>query len=253
MGKTLMGKVAIVTGSAGGIGAACIEALSINGASVVIHYHSRKAEAQALVAKIEARGGKAIAVAGDLTDPPVAGQVVAAAVAAFGKVDILVNNSGAMTLGTLAEITPEMLLGQFQINAFAVVYMMQAALPHFPAEGGAIINITTNLTHAAMRGAVAYSAAKAAVENMTVGFFKELAPRRITVNAVAPGATRTAMTAARMTPESEKMLSARTPFGRMGEPDDIADVVAFLASPAARWVTGQSILVDGGFTLGAFG
>lgn len=253
MTRSLDGKVAIVTGAGGGIGATCAQALAREGAAVVVHYNSRGTEAKAIVATIEADGGSAIAVQGDLLVPENAAAVVSATIAAFGKVDILVNNSGAMTRASLAEITPEILLSQFQINAFAPLYMMQAALPHFPVEGGAIINITTNLTHQAMRGVVAYSSAKAALENMTVGFFKELAPRRITVNAVAPGATRTAMTAAHMTAESEKLLNERTPLGRMGETDDIAEVVLFLASPGGRWVTGQSILVDGGFTMGAFG
>jgi 3-oxoacyl-[acyl-carrier protein] reductase len=253
MAKALAGKVAIVTGAGGGIGATCAQSLAREGAAVVVHYNSRATEAEAVVAGIIADGGQAITVQGDLLMPETAAQVVAASVGAFGKVDILVNNSGVMVRAALAEITPDILLSQFQINAFAPLYMIQAALPHFPAEGGAVINITTNLTHAAMRGVVAYSSAKAALENMTVGFFKELAPRRITVNAVAPGATRTAMTAAHMTPESERMLSERTPLGRMGETDDIAEVVVFLASPAGRWITGQSILVDGGFTMGAFG
>ena len=253
MTAELEGSVAIVTGAGGGIGATCAEELAARGAAVTVHYNSRKADAEALVARIARGGGKAIAAQGDLTDPAAAKAVVAATVAAFGKIDVLVNNSGAMERATLEEITPTLLLAQFQVNAFAPLYMMQAVLPHVPAEGGAFINITTNLTHAAMRGCVAYSAAKAALENMTVGFFKELGPRRITVNAVAPGATRTAMTDAYMTPEIERTISERTPFGRMGETIDIAEIVVFLASPAARWMTGQSLLVDGGFTMSAFG
>jgi 3-oxoacyl-[acyl-carrier protein] reductase len=253
MEKTLDGKVALITGAAGGIGAASAVALARQGASIVIHYNSRAAEAEALVAQLQAAGGRAICVSDDLADPAAAGRIVAAAVATFGKIDILVNNSGVMTRASLAEITPDILQREFSINAFAVFYMIQAAVPHFPEEGGAIVNITTNLVYAPARGAVAYAASKAAVEAMTVGFFKELAPRRITVNAVAPGATRTAMSAPHTTAESERLLNERTPFGRMGEPEDIADVVAFLASPAARWVTGQSIMADGGLTMGAFG
>ncbi|CAN5362942.1 SDR family oxidoreductase [soil metagenome] len=252
MTDTLDGQISLITGAAGGIGAACARALAKRGATVAIHYNSRHAEAEQLAQEIAGAGGTAMITGGDLTDPAIAARVVQDVVDAYGSIDVLVNNSGAMVHAPLADLTPEILLAQFQINAFSVFYMIRAAAPHFPQEGGAIVNITTNLTHNAIPGVVAYSAAKAAVENLTMGFFKELATRRITVNAVAPGATRTAMTAGMSAAQHDHVIAA-TPFGRLGEPEDIAEVVAFLASPAGRWTTGQSIMVDGGLTMGAFG
>ncbi len=249
----LTGKVAIVTGASGGIGAACARALARDGAAVLIHYRSKPADAEAVAAAIVADGGQAATVQADQLRYEAAGAIVQAAVDAFGKVDILVNNSGAIAFARLEALTPEIVTQQFAINAFAPLYLIQAALPHFPADGGAIVNITSNLVNAPMASAVAYSAAKAALDTMTQGFFKELAARRITVNAVAPGATRTAMTADQLADGGESDVGARTPLGRVGEPGDIAEVVAFLASPRAGWVTGQSILVDGGLTEGAFG
>jgi 3-oxoacyl-[acyl-carrier protein] reductase len=247
----LDGKVALVTGAGDGIGAGCARALAKKGATVALHYHSNRAGAERVAAEIEAAGGNASVIGGDLTDPACADHICRGVARRHGRIDVLVNNSGALVFAPLEDLTPEILLSQFQINAFSVAYMIRAVVAHIPPSGGAIINITTNLTTNTIAGVVAYSAAKAAVENMTLGFSKELAPKRITVNAVAPGATRTAMTAG-MSEAEREALAQRTPFGRMGEPDDIAGVVAFLASPEARWVTGASILADGGLTMGAF-
>lgn len=252
MNISLSGKAALVTGASGGIGSACARALSELGASIAVHYNSGRQPAEALVAELNGKGARAIAVQGDLTDPAAATAVVAATVEAFGRIDVLVNNSGYITRASLAELTPQVLAHEFAINTFAPVYLSQACLPHFPAEGGAIVNISSNLAISPMAGALAYSAAKAALDALTIGMFKDLGKRGIRVNSVAPGPTRTGMSAD-MSPEAEQGIASKTPLGRFGEPEDIADVVAFLASPAARWITGEVIMVDGGFTAGAFG
>lgn len=248
----LEGKIALVTGAPEGIGAAVARRFADAGAALVIHYNSREASAQALAAEIRGSGGQVALVQADLLNPASAQVIVDGAVAAFGRIDILVNNAGATARAFLAEVTPKMLADQFRINALSVFEIIQAAVPHFPAEGGRIVNVTTNLCKNPAAGMVAYSAAKAAVENMTLGLAKELARRGITVNAVAPGATLTAMTGS-ATPEAIAAIGERTPLGRIGRPDDIADAVLFFASPAGRWSTGQSLLVDGGLTDGAFG
>jgi 3-oxoacyl-[acyl-carrier protein] reductase len=253
MAGPLTGKIALVTGASGGIGRACARAFSAMGAAVAVHYNSGKDGAEAVVAELTGAGQRAITVQGDLTDPAAAQAVIDAVVAAFERIDVLVNNSGAMEQVNLSELTPEILHAQFAINTFAPVYLIRACLPHFPEEGGAVINVSSNLGFAPMRGVVAYSAAKAALDAITVGLFKELSGRRIRVNGVAPGPTRTAMAVATLTPEIEARIAASTPLGRFGEPEDVADVVAFLASPASRWITGETIVVDGGFTAGAFG
>lgn len=252
MNVSLVGKTALVSGASGGIGSACARSLSELGAAVVIHYNSGKQSAEALVAELTGKGANAIAVQGDLTDPAAAAAVVAATVQAFGKVDILVNNSGYITRASLAELTPDALRHEFAINTFAPVYLSQSCLPYFPREGGSVVNISSNLAISPMAGALAYSAAKAALNALTIGMFKELGQRGIRVNSVAPGPTRTGMSAD-MSAEAKQSIAECTPLGRFGEPEDIADVVAFLASPAARWITGEVITVDGGFTAGAFG
>jgi 3-oxoacyl-[acyl-carrier protein] reductase len=252
MDGLLTGKVAVITGAPDGIGAATARGLCYLGCAVMIHYHSRTKQASDLAQALRVGGGRAETVQADLRDPDASARIVDATVAAFGKIDILVNNAGLAIRARLEEVTPAMIMDQFQVNTFAVFYLIQAALPHFPKEGGSIVNVTTNLCLNPAMSMSVYSAAKSAVENMTLCLAKELAGRRITVNAVAPGATMTAM-AAGLDEQQIAAVVRRTPLGRMGQPEDIAEAICFFASPRGAWSTGQTLMMDGGFTQGAFG
>ncbi len=242
---SLAAKVALVTGAASGIGAAIAEALAVAGAAVAVNYRSSREAAEALVANIQSRGGTAAAFAGDVSVPEQAAELANAAAARFGRLDILVNNAGSIEAGPFGAIDEAVFRRQFTGNALSVLLMMQACVPHFPEAGGRIINISSSLAMAPLPSTVIYSAAKAAVNTMTQGFARELGPRGITVNAIAPGATETPMTSG-LAQEIKDRIAATTPLGRMALPEDIADVAVFLASDAARFVTGRVVVVDGG-------
>jgi 3-oxoacyl-[acyl-carrier protein] reductase len=238
------GKIALVTGASAGIGAAIARALAKAGAPVAVHYRSGQQGAEALVAEIEAGGGQAAAFGGDVADPAAAAALVAAVVQRFGRIDILVNNAGIIEPGAFGAITPASFERQFRVNALSVLLMMQEAAPHMP-DGGRVINISSTLAMAPIANAAAYSASKAAVHALTQAFARELGGRAVTVNAIAPGATETAMTAA-LDRAIKDRISAMTPLGRWARPEDIADVALFLASDAARFITGRIMAVDGG-------
>jgi len=244
-GMSLTGKIALITGAASGIGAAIAEKLSAAGAAVAINYRTSAAPAQALVERLTAQGGAAHAFAGDVAIPTQAAQLVAEVAAHFGHIDILVNNAGSIEPGLFGAIEPETFHRQFTSNTLSVLLMMQACVPHFPAAGGRVINISSSLAMAPVESTVIYSASKAAVNTMTHGFARELGRRNITVNAIAPGATETPMTNA-ISQDIKDKISASTPLGRWARPEDIGDVAVFLASDAARFVNGRVIIVDGG-------
>ena len=239
------GKVAIVTGASSGIGAGIAKRLARGGCKVAVHYRSNEANAAAVVAEIEGAGGAAFSVGGDVSKPTDATAIVAAVVARAGKIDILVNNAGILEFALFGEIDPASFERQFAVNTLSVLLMMQAAVPYFPASGGRIVNVSTNLAYRPIEGCVVYAASKAAVSVLTEGFSKELANKNIAVNAVAPGATITPMTAW-LSDDLRRGIETATPLGRMATPEDVADVIAFLASDSARWVTGRTLLVDGG-------
>jgi 3-oxoacyl-[acyl-carrier protein] reductase len=239
------GKVAIVTGASSGIGSAVATRLGGAGATVAVHYNSHKENAAAVAAAITSAGGHAFIVGGDVAKPDDVKSIVKAVVDQCGKIDILVNCAGILEYARFGDIEPASFERQFSINALSVVLMMQAAVPHFPKTGGRVVNVSTNIAYRPIEGCVIYSASKAAVSTLTEGFSKELASRKITVNAVAPGATATPMTAW-LSDDLRRGIEQATPLGRMAVPDDVADVVAFLASEGSRWVTGRTILVDGG-------
>jgi 3-oxoacyl-[acyl-carrier protein] reductase len=219
--------------------------LAAKGARVAVHYHAHADNAQAVVAEIEAAGGSAFAVGGDVSKPGDFAAIVEAVVGRAGKIDILVNSAGILEYAVFGEIDPASFERQFAINTLGVLLMMQAVAPHFPASGGRIVNVSTNLAYRQIEGCVVYAASKAAVSAMTEGFAKELGKKGVTVNAVAPGATLTPMTAW-LSDEMKAGISASTPLGRIATPEDIADVIAFLSSDESRWVTGRTLLVDGG-------
>jgi len=244
-GMSLDGKIALVTGASSGIGAAIATALAGAGAAVAVNYRNGRAAAEALVDEINGRGGTAHAFAGDVAVPAQAAGLADAVAAHFGRIDILVNNAGTIEPGVFGDIEPAAFERQFSANTLSVLLMMQAAVPHFPASGGRVINISSSLAMAPLESTVVYSASKAAVNTLTQGFARELGRRHITVNAIAPGATETPMTVG-IPQEIKDKISASTPLGRWARPEDIADVTLFLASDAARFVTGRVIVVDGG-------
>jgi 3-oxoacyl-[acyl-carrier protein] reductase len=241
----LIGKKAIVTGASRGIGAAVARRLARDGATVGIVYKSNTSAAERVAEDIRAADGRAEILRADVADEIAARATVQAFASRFGKIDILVNSAGTFDAAPAGEISREMFESQMRTHAWSVIAMIQAALPHFPTSGGFIVNVSTSLVHEPSGGTAVYSAAKAAVEVLTRGFAMELGARAIRVNAVAPAITRTDMTAG-IPADHLKKETELTPLGRLAEPDDVADVVAFLASEDARWITGRTILTDGG-------
>lgn len=241
----LSGKVAIVTGGSRGIGAAIARRLAGEGAQVALFYRSNAEAADATVRAIEAAGGQAAAFQADVADEAAVRLAVREVATRFGRVDALVNNAGIFEAEPVGEISRESFQRQFSVNAWSVLASTQAALDHFPAAGGAIVNVSSSLAVRPEPQTVSYSASKAAVDSLTLGCAIELGARGIRVNAVAPAITRTDMTAD-IPAEQLREEIRLTPLGRLAEPGDIADVVAFLCSDDARWITGRSLLVDGG-------
>jgi 3-oxoacyl-[acyl-carrier protein] reductase len=241
----MSGKVAVVTGGSRGIGAAIARRLASEGAQLALFYRHDSEAADATVQAIEAAGGRAASFRADVSDEAAVRFAVREVVARFGRVDALVNNAGIFEAESVGEISRESFHRQFFVNTWSVLASTQAALDHFPATGGAIVNVSSSLAVRPEPQTVSYSASKAAVDSLTLGCAIELGARGIRVNAVAPAITRTDMTADIPT-EQLREETRLTPLGRLAEPGDIADVVAFLCSDDARWITGRSILVDGG-------
>jgi 3-oxoacyl-[acyl-carrier protein] reductase len=238
-------KVALVTGASSGIGSAVATRLGRAGATVAVHYNGHEENAAAVASTITSAGGTAFIVGGDVAKVDDAKSIVKAVVDRCGEIDILVNCAGILEYARFGDIDSVSFERQFSVNTLSVVLMMQAAVPHFPASGGRVVNVSSNIAFRPIEGCSIYCASKAAVSTLTEAFSKELASKRITVNAVAPGATDTPMTAW-LTDDLRRGIEQATPLGRMAVPADIADVVFFLASDGSRWVTGRTILVDGG-------
>ena len=243
----LEGKVAVVTGASKGIGAAIAKALARDGAAVVVNYASSKAGADAVVEAITAAGGRAIAVQGDVTKAAQAHGLIEAAVTAFGRLDVLVNNSGIYEFAAIEEVTEEHYRRIFDVNVLGVLLATQAAAKQL-GEGGSIVNISSAVTDVETPTTAVYTGTKGALNAISGVLANELAPRRIRVNVVSPGfvVTEGTQTAGIAGSEMEAGFVAQTPLGRSGQPDDIAGVVAFLASDDARWVTGEVINASGG-------
>ena len=245
----LSGKTALVTGGSRGIGAAIVRRLAAEGANVAINYANSAKAANELAAEITKAGGKAKAFQADISRPEDVKRLLGEVHAALGTLDILVNNAGVWDNRPLAEVTPDFYERLYKTNVFAHILVSAEALRHFggPERGGRIISISSVAADIAIPNGSVYSSTKAAINALTVNWAAELGPRKITVNAVAPGVTETEMVAA--APEAFKAGAiSKTPLGRLGRPDDIADVVAFLSSDEARWVTGQVIRVSGGLS-----
>ncbi|MCY1059540.1 SDR family oxidoreductase [Nannocystis sp. SCPEA4] len=240
-------KVALVTGSSRGIGAAIARRLAADGFAVVVNYAGRAAAADQVVRDIEAAGGRAIAVQADVAEPAAALALFDRAEAAFGAVDVLVNTAGVMQPGLvpIADTDDALFDRLVAINFKGTFNTLRAAALRL-RPGGRIVNFSTSVVGLALPGYAVYAATKAAVETMTNIFAKELRGRGIAVNAVAPGPTATDLFLDGKTPEQVEHLARMAPLERLGRPEDIADVVSFLAGPQGGWVNGQILRVNGG-------
>lgn len=243
----LSGKVAVVTGASKGIGAAIAKALAAAGASVVVNYASSKAGAEKVVAAITAAGGKALAVAGDVSKAADAHGIIDAAIKAYGRLDVLVNNSGVYEFTAIEAITEEQFHRMFNINVLGVILTTQAAVKYL-GEGASIINIGSAVSRITPPQSAVYTGTKGAVDAITGVLSRELGPRRIRVNTINPGMVETEGTvgAGFIGSDLEKTLVSQAPLGRTGRPDDIADIAVFLASNDSRWLTGEQLLASGG-------
>jgi 3-oxoacyl-[acyl-carrier protein] reductase len=241
----LDGKLALVTGGSRGIGRAVVERLAADGAAVVFSFVDHQAAAEDVVATVEAGGGTAWAVRADLGRLADVRQLFEQAERHLGALDILVNNAGVARFGSFAEMTEADYDRVMAVNAKGVFFALQQAARRL-RDGGRIVNISTVATALPSPGVAAYAASKTAVEQFTLVAARELAERAITVNTVSPGFTDTALFHGLGGPGAADASVAMTPLGRLGEPSDIADVVAFLVWPDARWLTGQHLRATGG-------
>jgi 3-oxoacyl-[acyl-carrier protein] reductase len=240
------GKVAVVTGASRGIGRAVAERFARDGARVVVNYARSGDQAEHVVAGIREWGGEAIAVRADMGRPEQIAQLFEQTTERFGRLDVLVNNAGAYDAHRLERSDEAHYAALFDVNVRGVLLASREAARRFGETGGRIINISSGAARAAVPGGAVYAASKAAVEALTRCHAAELGPRGITVNAVAPGFTESDMLDVALPAEARDGMIALTALGRLGRPEDIADVVAFLTSDDARWITGETIGASGG-------
>lgn len=247
MGK-LNGKVAVVTGASKGIGAEIAKALASDGASVVVNYASSKEGADKVVAAIAAKGGKAVAVQGDVSRQADITRLFAETKKAYGKLDILVNNAGVYAFAPLEEITPELFHKQYDLNVLGLLLTTKEAAKYFNGDGGSVINISSAVTTLYPEGSSTYTGTKAAVDAITVILSKELGPKGIRVNAINPGMIETegVHSAGFIGSDFQKQIEATTPLRRIGQVDDIAPAAVYLASADAKYITGQTLNISGG-------
>ena len=248
MGK-LQDKVAVVTGASKGIGAAIAKAFAAEGASVVVNYASSREGADKVASEITANGGKAVAVGGDVSKAADVKALFDAAKQAFGQIDVLVNNAGVYAFAPLEDVTEESFHRHFNINVLGPILTTREALKHFPAEGGSVINVSSVAAFNPVATASVYSATKGALDTLSQVLSVELGRRNIRVNSLSPGLIETEGThvAGTVGSDFEKQIVDRTPLNRVGQPDDIAQAAVFLASDAARWVSGERLAAAGGY------
>jgi len=244
--KKLAGKVAIVTGASKGIGASIAQYLAAEGASVVVNYASSREGADRVVTAIADKGGKAIAVQANVAKKEDIERLFAETKHAFGTLDILVNNAGIYEFASLGEITEEHFHRHFNLNVLGLILTTQEALKHFGPKGGSIVNTSSLVSTLSPGGSAVYNASKSAVDGLTRTFAKELGARNIRVNSVNPGPVETEGTHAAGIVEKFQTLLPSIPLGRIGQPQDIASAVVFLASPESGWMTGETLFVTGG-------
>jgi len=247
MSKKLEGKVAVVTGASKGIGAEIARQLAAEGAAVVVNYATSKAGADKVVADITGKGGKAVAVKGDVSKAAEAQGIIDAAVETYGRLDILVNNSGVYEFGAIEAVTEESFHRMFDINVLGLLLTTQAAVKHLGA-GGSVINIGSGASRITPPNSAVYSGTKGAVDAITGVLAKELGPRQIRVNTINPGMIETEGTVSGgfIGSDFEKELVKLAPLGRTGRVGDIATIAVFLASADSGWLTGEQLLATGG-------
>jgi 3-oxoacyl-[acyl-carrier protein] reductase len=244
----LTDKVAVVTGASKGIGAGIAKRLAAEGAEVVVNYASSKEDADRVVAQIQQRGGKAVAVQADVSKAADVKRLFAETKRAFGKLDVLVNNAGVYQFAPLAEITEEQFHRQFNTNVLGLLLATQEAAKLFGENGGSIINIGSTASRVTPPTSAVYTATKGAVDAITQVLSKELGPKKIRVNSINPGMVETegVHAAGFVGSDFQKQFQAQTPLGRIAQPDDIAPIAVFLASGDSGWLTGETILASGG-------
>lgn len=238
-------KVALVTGASRGIGAAVAERLARDGFAVIVNYAGRDEEARAVVARIEAAGGEAITVKADVSDAAAVIRLFDAAEAVFGGIDVLVSNAGVMSLSPIADSSDELFDRMVSINLRGTFNALREAARRL-RDGGRIVNFSTSVIGARLETYGVYAATKAAVEALTAILSRELRGRSISVNAIAPGPTATALFLDGKSPELVERLSKMNPLERLGTPEDIAGVLSFLAGPDGAWINGQVLRANGG-------
>ena len=245
----LKGKVAIVTGASKGIGAGIAKGLGAAGASVVVNYASSKEGADRVVEEIKSKGGKAIAVQGDVSKAADVKRLFDETQKTFGSLDVLVNNAGVFQFDPIEAVVEEEFHRQFNTNVLGPILTTREAVKHFGAGGGSVINISSVASSGAMPTSVVYSATKSAVDSITRVLASELGPRKIRVNAINPGGVETegVHTMGLIGSDMEKQMIAATPLGRLAQPEDIAPIAVFLASEDSGWLTGETIVASGGF------
>lgn len=246
MTRPFENKIVLVTGGSRGIGAAVVARFAALGASVAIGYRERDDAARDLARAIEEDGGAALTVRGDLAREEDIGAIVSPVADRFGRIDILVNCAAIGPYRRLGDLDGAYIRAMFDANVTGAALITQAVLPHMPSPGGRIVHFSSRLAYAPIPTSAVYAASKAAVMALVQGFSKELGPKGVTINAVAPGVIETDMTSD-ILKERGEAIRAGTPLGRIGQPEDIAGIVTFLASPEAGWITGRTILADGGF------
>lgn len=248
MAKKLNGKIAIVTGASKGIGASIAIQLAKEGASVVINYVSSKKDAERVVTEITQNGGRAIAVQANMAHPEDIKRLFSETLKAFGKLDILVNNAGIYEFTSIEEITPEYFHKTFDLNVLGLLLAIQEAVKCF-TSGGSVINISSLASTFTPPNTAVYSASKAAVDALTKVLGKELGPKKIRVNAINPGIIETEGThsAGIVSSDFRKNVESQTPLGRIGQPEDIAPAVVYFASDDSAWITGETLVISGGY------
>lgn len=246
--QKLREKVAVVTGASKGIGAAIARQMAAAGATVVVNYMSSREGAEKVVREIVEAGGQAIAIGANVALEADVHRLFAEIKARFGKLDILVNNAGVYKFSAIEEVTADAYREIYDINVLGVLQTSRAALPLFPATGGAIVNISSTASVTSPAMASVYASSKSAVDGITKSLAKELGARNIRVNAINPSLIMTEGVNTAGIPDSdmERQLIAMTPLGRAGQPDDVALPAVFLASDDARFITGETLFVSGG-------
>jgi 3-oxoacyl-[acyl-carrier protein] reductase len=249
--RRLSGKVAIVTGASKGIGAGLATALAAAGARVAVNYSSDRQGAERVVRAIVDSGGEAIAVGADVSKAGDVTRLFKEADAAFKRLDVLVNNAGVFRFGAFAEITEESFHLHYNVNVLGSILTVQEAIKRFGSNGGSIINLSSIVGSHPVQGALLYASTKGALETLTRGLALELAPRKIRVNAIAPGHTETEGNIAAGTFEggAGTILAEKTPLGRLGRVTDVAPLAVFLASEESAWITGEVIRAAGGLVV----